>query len=435
MQYLLCLALAMGLLISPEALILLGNQMGSVGLAFLGAVIFAGGVALGTVYSTVALWAQFPGDGGESRGLQRALGTLPAIVLPLCARVVVLVCASTGLLAIAGYVFNEVFVYWFPNLGFSFCVLGLLLTLNLLSPRVAQTAQLLFVAVALLGLLALSALALLGGTPAPSIPAMVRPAPAVLLRGAFGSLLLFVGVDLARFMPLPRIHPALPLGKCLALGILLGGITFCTWGLVSVSTVPAEQLVDSTVPHMVTARMLLGQPGRVVMGIVVLAGVSGAVNALLFGVSHMLAGMASQGLLPGLLAWAPQRAPVALILLALGPAVMMRLGMAGEPATEVYTRAGLVFWLMHYGAVHLAVLVLLRRADRPQSRRSSPVLPILSMSIMALGIVGLLWTDSQPGHLVGFMLTVVVSVSGLSLGWIVWCRRKGSVVLPRPGAH
>ena len=76
------------------------------------------------------------------------------MVLPLCARVLLLVCASTGTLAIAGYVFNEVFVYWFPNLGFSFCVLVVLLTLNLLSPKVAKTAQLFFVAVALLGLVA-----------------------------------------------------------------------------------------------------------------------------------------------------------------------------------------------------------------------------------------------------------------------------------------
>ena len=36
MQDLLGLAVAMGVLVSPDAFILLGNQMGSVGLAFLG---------------------------------------------------------------------------------------------------------------------------------------------------------------------------------------------------------------------------------------------------------------------------------------------------------------------------------------------------------------------------------------------------------------
>jgi amino acid transporter len=435
MQYLLYLTLAMGLLVSPDALILLGNQVGSVGLAFLGMILCTGMIALGTTYSTAALWAQFPGAGGEACGLQVALGRLPAMVLPLCARIVFLVCASTGLLAIAGYVFNEVFVYWFPNLGFSSCVLGVLLTLNLLTPKGAQTAQMVFVAVALLGLLVLAATAFLGGTPAPPTPAMLHPSAAGLLRGTLGSLLLFVGVDLAFFLPQPQARLSLPVGKCVAGGIILGGLTFCIWSLVSVSTVPAGQLVDSTVPHMVTARTILGQPGRIIMGVVVLAGVSSAVNALLLGVSQMLVGMASQGLLPAFLAWAPQRAPVALILLALGPAAMLRLGMAGEPETEVYTRAGLIFWLLHYGAIHLAVLVLLHRADRPPFRRSFPLLPAVSMSLIVLGIVGLLWTDSHPGHLIRFMLTVVGSVSGLSLAWMGWCRKKDRMVLPRPGAH
>jgi amino acid transporter len=435
MQYLLYLALAMGLLVSPDALIVLGNQVGSVGRALLGMILFAGMIALSTTYSTAALWAQFPGAGREARGLQMALGTLPAMVLPLCARVVFLVCASTGILAIAGYVFNEVFIYWFPNLGFSFCVLGVLLTLNLLGPKVAKTAQLLFVAVALLGLVVLSVMAFLGGADAALTPATMRPSSAGLLRSTLGSLLLFVGVDLAFFLPRPQARPAIPVGKCVAGGIILGGMTFCLWSLVSVNTVPAGQLVDSTVPHMITARTILGQPGRIIMGVVVLAGVSSAVNALLLGVAQMLVGMASQGLLPAFLARAPQRAPVALIVLALGPAMMMYLGMAGEPETEVYTRAGLVFWLVHYGAVHLAVLVLSHRADRPPLWRFFPVLPVVGMSLIVLGIVGLLWTDSHPGHLIRFMLTVVGSVSGLSLAWVGWGRKKGRTALPRPGAH
>ena len=114
MQGLLGVAVAIGLLVSPDAFIVLGNQMGSVGLVFLGAVVFAGVVALDNAYSIAALCEQCPGAGGEALGLQKALGTLPAIVLPLCARVVVLVCTSTGTLAIAGYVFNEVFVTGFP---------------------------------------------------------------------------------------------------------------------------------------------------------------------------------------------------------------------------------------------------------------------------------------------------------------------------------
>ena len=57
MPHLHFLALAMGLLVSPDVLILLGNQTGRVGLPFLGMIVVAGLIALGTVYSTAVLWA------------------------------------------------------------------------------------------------------------------------------------------------------------------------------------------------------------------------------------------------------------------------------------------------------------------------------------------------------------------------------------------
>ena len=58
--------------------------------------------------------------------------------------------------------FNEVFVYWFPNLGFSFCLLGMVVGLNLAGSRVATLAQLSYVALALGGVLGLAGLGLLG---------------------------------------------------------------------------------------------------------------------------------------------------------------------------------------------------------------------------------------------------------------------------------
>jgi hypothetical protein len=43
----------------------------------------------------------------------------------------------TAMLVTAGYVFNETFVPAYPNLGFSFTLLAILLGLNLLGTQVA----------------------------------------------------------------------------------------------------------------------------------------------------------------------------------------------------------------------------------------------------------------------------------------------------------
>ena len=156
------LAFALGVMLSPDTLILLGNTLGREGYAALSGLLIAGGLHVLTAWTYGRLDLHPTASVGESRCLADAYGPLVATVLPLCARVVYTVAATTGILAIAGYVWNKVFVYWFPNLGFSFCLLGMVVGLSLAGPRVATLAQLSYVMLALGGLLCLSAMGLLG---------------------------------------------------------------------------------------------------------------------------------------------------------------------------------------------------------------------------------------------------------------------------------
>jgi amino acid transporter len=416
MQPILLLAFAMGVMLSPDSLILLGNTLGSVGITMVGSLLVAGGLHVMTALTYDRAGLCLSASGGEAHFLHLALGALPATVLPLCARVVYTVCVSTGILAIAGYVFNEVFVYWFPNLGFSFFLLGGVLALNLAGQRVVALAQIGFVALALVGLVLLSSMGLLWLRQTPPALEVAVPSAMAMLKSLLTGLLLFVGFDLALFVPHHTPGARWHRGILMTMGIGLAGLMFGVWGLASVGYVPPTRLADSTIPHMLTARAILGQSGRVVMGVVVLAGTCGTVHALLSAGSHMLAHMARQGLLPAFLGRSQARP--ALILLALGPAVMLAMGMAGEPETEVYTRAGVLFWLLHYAAVHLAVLVMQwRQRHWPLSAwvRASTIIPLLSLCLLSIGVVGLVWIDNEATHLLLFMLSVSVSVVGLTL--------------------
>src|SRR4029450_7488647 len=141
--------------------------------------------------------------------------------------------------------------------------------------------------------------------------------------------------------------------------IVLAALVWCIWGVASMHVVAPARLAESTVPHMVAARAIGGAGGRMVMGVVVLAGTCATVHALLSAGAHMLADMAEHGFLPAWLRW--RQARPALLVLAAGPAMMLAMGMAGEPEAEGYTRGGVLFWLLHDAAMHLAVLVGLRR--------------------------------------------------------------------------
>ncbi|MDY6855160.1 MAG: amino acid permease [Thermodesulfobacteriota bacterium] len=421
-SFIVTIALAMGLMLSSESLGLLGNNIGIAGIPFFASILIAVIVHVSTALRYGELFAMFPGAKGEAQFMQKALGSVPAIVFPLCSRVVITVCASTGMLATAGFVFNEVFIYWFPNFAFAFLLLGFLLVINLLGNRVSQKFQVFFVIVALSGLIFLSIAGLLGLENAPST--IKKVTPSLNIRIVLISLFLFIGFDLAGFAQGKNSPYPAGIVKPMVTGIILICLLFYLWGLVSIIYVQQDRLADTTIPYTLTAREIMGQDGRVVIGMVVLAGICSAVNALFIAVSKMIAGMATLGLLPHFLGVCEKRAAIPLILLVTGIAVMIAVGMAGEPVLEVYLRAGLLFWLLNYTGVHLSALIVgISYPNRSQSFRV-PLVSVVAIIILSVGFVVLLCTDSESTLLLQFMLVVSVIVSFFGFIWVGLNRKK-----------
>jgi len=427
------IAIAMGLLLSPGSLTILGNNMGTAGASFLVVILTGLVVHLFTALSFGELSLHFPGPDGEARLIKESIGLTPALLIPLCSRVLFTLCAATGILATAGYAFNEVFILWFPNLGFSFCLLGFLLLINLLGHKVSSTAQMVFVACTVLGLVLLSIVGLwhLGKAP-PTLEAS-NPDPLHMGRAILFGLVLFVGFDLAIFAKASNGHHPMKLIRSMILGILLAAMILALWGLVSLKYVSPGKLADTTVPHMVAARHIMGQKGRFIMGLVVLAGSCGAANALLMSVSEMLSGMAKQGLLPAFLSLRPKRVPIGLMPLALGIAAMMATGMAGKPELETYTRAAIWFWLLHYATIHVSFLTMRWRDPgrfHPFQVLITPVIPIIAVLTLLMGLVGLLWTAPERALLMKFIPVVLFTVSIFALLLIRMTHRSGSHTPP-----
>lgn len=191
MHALIFLAFALGVMLSPDTLVLLGNTLGHEGRAALSGFLVAAGLHVLTAQTYGRLGLHPAMSEGESRVLQAAFGPLVATVLPLCARVVYTVAATTGILAVAGYVFNEVFVYWFPNLGLSFCLLGMVVGLTLAGPRMATLAQLSYVALALGGVLCLVAIGLLGVGQTPAVFEVTSSSSVVTVQGLLAGRALY----------------------------------------------------------------------------------------------------------------------------------------------------------------------------------------------------------------------------------------------------
>ncbi len=423
------IAIAMGLLLSPGSLTILGNNMGIAGASFLVVILTGLVVHLFTALSFGECSLHFPGPDGEARLMKESMGPTPALVLPLCSRVLFTLCAATSILATAGYAFNEIFILWFPNLGFSFCLLAFLFLINFLGPRVSSTAQIFFAVMTVLGLLFLSIVGLLHLGKAPPTFEASNPDPLHMSRVILSGLILFVGFDLAIFAKGSDRHHPVKLIRSLIFGILLAAAILALWGLVSFKYVTPSKLADTTVPHMLAARQIMGQSGRLIMGLVVLAGSCAAVNALLMAVSEMIFGMAKQSLLPAFLSLRPKQLPIGLILLVLGIAAMMATGMAGIPEIETYTKAAIWFWLLHYATMHVSVLTMRWRnlgRFHPFQVFVSPVISIVGALTLLMGLTGLLWTAPERALLMKFILVVLVAVSIFAFFLIRIIHRRGS---------
>jgi amino acid transporter len=424
------IAIAIGLMLSSESLTLLGNNAGIAGTSFLIFIPAAVLLHLVTALSFGELMSSFPGPQGEARFIRMALGPVSAIVFPIGARVVFAVCAATGILATAGYVFNETFLSWFPNLGFSFCLLVLLVLLNLIGHRVAEKTQIFFVSLALLGLLVLSIAGLSGWENAPSASENANPTFFHIARAALLAPVLFLGYDLAGMTIEKTGAHSFDLVKAMVGGLLLVALIFYLWGIVSLKFVSPGRLADTTIPYTMAAKAIMGEKGRICMGIVILSGTCAAVNALFMAVSRMIAGMSTQGLLPSFLGAAQNRVLIPLTLLGLGTGAMMAAGMAGEPALEVYIRAGIWLWILNYAVIHLCVLFISRRIpDKPKQIqiRGYRVFQIVASVVLIIILFGLLWADDEPILLIK---TILLIIFGLSFYGLLWVRFGSKITSP-----
>jgi len=417
MQHWFITTLVIALMVSPESLTYVGNAMGLLGSNAVWSLFVALLISLLTWRSYRVLATQLVDPYDEFKGLRAVFGTVPAITLPLCARIGVWVGASTLSLTSAGHMLNEVFVLGFPHLLFSLCLLGLILFINLLGSRLAERFQVWCVTLVLAGLLMFVVLGLFTAAPAtPPAPATKAFIPSELMRlSAWLTIVwLFVGVDLALWHGGESEAHELP-ARAVNLGMVVGAVVLSLWGWTAIALVPMEALAQASAPHMVAARLIYGETGRAIMGAVVILGSAGAVNALLLSVSRMLAHMGSQQALPAIV----ERGPVTLIVLALGPAAMMATGYAGEPLTAEVTKAGLMFWLLLHLAVHGATHRL-QQSEAHDALRGR-ALPMLGALLLGVYVVGWIGVDPMRGTVLIAMLAMGVGIAILSAIWL-WLR-------------
>ena len=241
---------------------------------------------------------------------------------------------STGILVSAGFTFNEVFFYRFPNFAFAFLLLVSAVVVQYLSEEKKEL---------LAGLLAGGAagcvllLVLIGF----SLAAEGRDV-AGRHSGSSGFfwplLFLFLGFEQMPGNAQKKFSPRI-VGSVLVsmLALLLA------WGAVSRALVPPGTLAESTIPHMIAAGKIASPLGRFLMGAAVICSALAAVIRFL---SISKTFLVSAGLVP------PSPGFQRAVPLMLGGAVtsLMFTGVAGYESLETMIRTSLLMWMVYAGA-------------------------------------------------------------------------------------
>ena len=188
-------------------------------------------------------------------------------------------------------------------------------------------------------LVSFSLLLLAGLFSSPSADTATQTGEPTSLAAASGALLLFLGFDLIiNSREQNKLLPALA-AVCTVCTL------FILWGALSRAYVPSTSLIESTLPHLKVARAILGQDGRLLMGVVVICGATAAVNGLFLYMGMTVDNLAGQEVLPRFRGEQTLHR-LASILMAVTIGILMMSGLAGEDELSLYYRGALVLWLV-----------------------------------------------------------------------------------------
>ena len=407
-QTIILTSITAGWMLSADSLVRLGNGVGT------NSTIYLAALALTALSMAIATWIiRHPslrknGQSTLAGILVQGAGRLPAMTLLIVSRLSLAIILPVGILVTAGFAFNEIFVYWFPNFGFSFILLAFITLLHLISERLARAIQPLFVIpiFILFIILCLGGMTRLGGTPMPVDIGFTLSAATFMTP-----FIIFLGWDY--ITPDDYQESRIPGFAALFFTLLI----FLFWSMLSIQGVSAEKLSNSTIPYMLTAKAVLGQPGRVLMGIIVILGSCALVNMLFLMVSSTFKELVKRNLLPG-------HPPVKLkrrrfiVILAVTIGLLLMSGLAGYEILETYIKAAVILWLFLCGIQCLAAARLLHNDGNLAFTGYTLALIYISISVL------LIITDPQTMIICRFLGSMIILTAAVSFYWL----KKGPVV-------
>lgn len=419
-------SISVGLVVATSCLVSLGQGAGSLGVAFIGAMVIAMLLNMTTVASLSELNALMPNTtGGLAQYTLAALGPFPTLISMVGGYLVcnTLSCgveASIFSFAVADTTGLEI-----PSIVYTLIMVVIVLIANLYGVDMFAKIQdiVAFLLVGSLVIMGLIGMFGLGTGTRIEQPYVISTSFGEVVSMTAVAFWLFIGAEYA----IPVSKNVKNAKKNVPLGMIIGLVIICIMQAIMVfgfhNYTEWGELADSPAPHLLYGYNLLGTFGKIWMTIVGALAVVSTQNSTVNSLASICQGMAKMNMMPQIFAktnkhnvpWFGQ------VFVSVAIFIFAAASNNSSDAISFLILAGSVFWMVSYILAHVDVLIFRKRLPKaPRSFKvpGGPVIPIIGILGTAYMIL-YISTDPHERMMIWLFTGVTFLVLGIySFFWI-----------------
>ena len=390
-------SISVGLVIATSCLVSLGQGAGTIGVVFIGAMIFACLLNMTTVASLSELNALMPNTtGGLAQYTLASMGPFPTLISMVGGYLLCNILSSGVEASIFSYAMAETIPLPIPSIAYTFVMTVIVMIANLYGVDMFAKIQNLVAFLLVGSMVVMGAIGMLGlgtGHMVHQPLSMASDFKDVVSMAAV-AFWLFIGAEYV--IPVSKdvknAKRNVPLGMMIGLGLIclvqsimvLGFHNYTAW----------DELANSAAPHLLYDYNLLGTGGKVWMTFVAALAVVSTQNSTVNGLARISQGMAKMNMMPQIFAKKNKKnVPwFGVIFVSAFIFLFALLSNGSSDAISFLILVGSVFWMISYILAHIDVLILRKRLPKaPRSFKVPcgklfPIIGIIGTVYMVLNI-------------------------------------------------
>jgi amino acid transporter len=369
-----------GLVVGQLTFVTVGFGIGTMGPAFLVAMLTALVIAYLQVGSFSELSTMFPRAGSIYDYVAAGLGPVLGSMAAFAGYVMIAIFSGSAELSVAG-VLVEGELIGLPWWIWALVIALVMAFINIIGVRWYGIVDVSVTAILIVMMFGVGIIGLLGiGSGDPVTGWADSTWPSVGDFGSFVALAFFLYLGFEYVCPLAEemrdARRNIPLA--MAIGLVLVFVGHALFGLAASRWVPLADLAASPTPHVLFADTIFGGGGKWVIVIIGLAASITSMNSLYLAAPRILYGMSKDGLLPRIFGWVhPQYRTPTFSVLFIAVLSVAPLVFGTDNATILKLILGSVFaWIAAYALIHLSLVSLRLRLPQMERPFRAPLFPI-----------------------------------------------------------